>query len=159
MSALDENENGHEPSPKEATPDWVPSGCSVLADGEYDAIILGTGLKECIISGLLSTNGLKVLQVDRNNYYGSEGASLNLTSLYSKFQAGEVDKYLGANRDYNVDLVPKFIMACGNLTKVLLHTKVTKYLEFKSCDGSFVYNKSGKVLKVPATPDEAVRSR
>jgi hypothetical protein len=29
-------------------------------DGEYDAIVLGTGLKECIISGLLSVSGLKV---------------------------------------------------------------------------------------------------
>lgn len=44
-----------------------------LADGEYDAIVLGTGLKECVISGLLSTQGKRVLQVDRNGYYGSEG--------------------------------------------------------------------------------------
>jgi Rab GDP dissociation inhibitor len=29
-------------------------------DQEYDAIVLGTGLKECIISGLLSVNGMKV---------------------------------------------------------------------------------------------------
>lgn len=33
---------------------------------------------------------------------------------------------LGSNRDYNVDLVPKFIMACGDLVKILLHTKVTR---------------------------------
>ncbi len=31
--------------------DWMPAGCSALADGEYDAIILGTGLTDCIISG------------------------------------------------------------------------------------------------------------
>ncbi len=29
-------------------------------DETYDAIVLGTGLKECIISGLLSVDGLKV---------------------------------------------------------------------------------------------------
>jgi hypothetical protein len=29
-------------------------------DEEYDVIVLGTGLKECIISGLLSVDGLKV---------------------------------------------------------------------------------------------------
>ncbi len=29
-------------------------------DEEYDAIVLGTGLKECIISGLLSVSGMKV---------------------------------------------------------------------------------------------------
>jgi len=37
-----------------------------------------------------------------------------------------------------IDLCPKFLMACGNLVKVLLHTQVTKYLEFKSVTGSFV---------------------
>lgn len=37
-----------------------------LADGEYDAIVLGTGLKECVISGLLSVKGKRVLQMDRN---------------------------------------------------------------------------------------------
>ena len=128
-----------------------------LADGEYDAIVLGTGIKECVISGLLSVKGKKILQMDRNNYYGGDGASLNLTNLFGKFQAGEAPTNLGANRDYNVDLIPKFIMAYGNLTKMLLHTKVTRYLEFKSIAGSYVY-KDGKILKVPATPDEALRS-
>mmetsp|Transcript_37814 Transcript_37814/g.53332 ORF Transcript_37814/g.53332 Transcript_37814/m.53332 type:complete len:446 (+) Transcript_37814:142-1479(+) len=128
-----------------------------LADGEYDAIVLGTGMKECVISGLLSVKGKKILQVDRNNYYGGDGASLNLTNLFEKFQAGDPPSDLGANRDYNVDLIPKFIMAFGNLTKMLLHTKVTRYLEFKSIAGSYVY-KEGKILKVPATPEEALRS-
>lgn len=137
--------------------DWLPDGMDALADGEYDAIIMGTGLKECVISGLLSVKGKKVLHIDRNGYYGADCASLNLTNLFEKFKAGEVPSYLGSNRDYNVDLIPKFIMACGNLTKMLLHTKVTRYLDFKSIDGSYVY-KAGKILKVPATPEEALQS-
>lgn len=137
--------------------DWLPEGMEALADGEYDAIVMGTGLKECVISGLLSVGGQKILHIDRNNYYGAECASLNLSNLYEKFEAGEVPSYLGSNRDYNVDLIPKFIMACGNLTKMLLHTKVTRYLEFKSTNGSYVY-KGGKILKVPATPEEALKS-
>lgn len=51
----------------------------------------------------------------------------------------------------------QFIMATGNLTKVLLHTKVTRYLEFKSITGSYVY-KAGKIIKIPATPNEAIYS-
>jgi Rab GDP dissociation inhibitor len=137
--------------------EWLPEGMEPLADGEYDAIVMGTGLKECVMSGLLSVSGKKVLHVDRNGYYGAECASLNLTNLFEKFQAGEVPSNLGSNRDYNVDLIPKFIMACGNLTKMLLHSKVTRYLEFKSIDGSFVYN-NGNVLKVPASPEEALKS-
>ncbi len=47
-------------------------------DQEYDVVVLGTGLKECILSGLLSVAGMKVLHMDRNNYYGGESASLSL---------------------------------------------------------------------------------
>lgn len=41
----------------------------------------GTGLTECILSGLLSVDGQKVLHMDRNDYYGGESASLNLTQV------------------------------------------------------------------------------
>ena len=41
--------------------------------------------------------------------------------------------------------------------RVLVHTDVVKYLEFKAVDGSFVLNK-GRVEKVPATDYEALRS-
>ncbi len=34
-------------------------------DEQYDAVILGTGFKECVLSGLLSVDGLKVLHMDR----------------------------------------------------------------------------------------------
>lgn len=128
-----------------------------LADGEYDAIVLGTGLKECVLGGLLSVQGKRVLQIDRNSYYGGDGASLNLTTLFEKFKAGVPPETLGANREYNIDLIPKFIMATGNLTKMLLHTKVTRYLDFKSIAGSFVL-KGGKIIKVPATPQEALNT-
>uniref|UniRef100_A0A7S0CCT9 Rab GDP dissociation inhibitor n=1 Tax=Proboscia inermis TaxID=420281 RepID=A0A7S0CCT9_9STRA len=144
-------------APPKPTFDWLPEGKEPLADGEYDAIVMGTGLKECVISGLLSVEGKKVLHIDRNNYYGAECASLNLTNLYEKFKAGDVPNTLGTNRDYNVDLIPKFVMACGNLTKMLLHSKVTRYLEFKSIGGSYV-QAGGKILKVPATPEEALKS-
>jgi len=137
--------------------DWIPAGGESLADGEYDAIVLGTGLTECIISGLLSVRGLKVLHMDRNNYYGAEAASLNLNDLFQKFRGVQPPAVLGRANDYNVDLIPKFIMACGNLVKILLHTKVTRYLNFKVIDGSYVY-KSGRILKVPATPTEALNS-
>ncbi|KAI8476475.1 MAG: GDP dissociation inhibitor [Monoraphidium minutum] len=127
-------------------------------DEQYDAIVLGTGLKECIISGLLSVKGLKVLHMDRNDYYGGESASLNLKQLWEKFKPGEQPPpALGASRDYNVDMVPKFMMANGKLVKTLIYTDVTKYLEFKAVDGSFVFNK-GKVYKTPVTPNEALAS-
>jgi len=157
---VDDDEEDQEPA--KPTFDWLPAGCEPMADGEYDAIIMGTGLKECILSGLLSTMGKKVLHVDRNSYYGADSASLNLSNLFAKFHDGKepeprIFEVLGQNRDYNVDLIPKCIMACGKLVKMLLHTKVTRYLEFKSLDASYVY-RAGKVFKVPATANEAIYS-
>jgi Rab GDP dissociation inhibitor len=59
-------------------------------------------------------------------------------------------------------------MANGVLVKMLLHTKVTRYLEWKCVDGSYVYQlqKSGMfsstmkavVHKVPSNDSEALKS-
>lgn len=48
-------------------------------------------------------------------------------------------------------------MASEDLVKILVKTKVTDYLEFRSVQGSYVFN-SGKVHKVPATASEALAS-
>jgi len=127
-------------------------------DEHYDCIVLGTGLKECIISGLLSVNGKRVLHMDRNGYYGGESASLNLNQIFEKFNMGKPADKLGSSRDYNIDLIPKFILSSGLLVKMLLHTDVTRYLDFKVVDGSYVLPKGGKVQKVPATDGEAATS-
>ena len=151
---------------EEKIPDVVINGINYepLADGVYDVVIMGTGLKECMLSGLLSkAGGYKILHVDRNNYYGGESASLNLENLFKHFR-GEVpdEKTLakfGKNRDYNVDLIPKFIMACGVLVKILIHTGISNYLDFKSIAGSFVWKGSKKeIFKVPATSMEATKT-
>jgi Rab GDP dissociation inhibitor len=49
-------------------------------------------------------------------------------------------------------------MSAGVLVKILLHTDVTRYLEFKQIDGSYVYKK-GAIYKVPATASEAVSTK
>jgi len=129
-------------------------------DEDYDVIILGTGLKECILSGLLSVAKKKVLHLDRNDYYGAEAASLNLKQLFKR--SGETEEKmdeakLGKSKDYSIDLCPKFLMGCGNLVKMLLHTKVTRYLEFRCVGGSFVL-KDQKLFEVPVTPQMALSS-
>jgi len=128
-------------------------------DEEYDCIVLGTGLTECILSGMLSVSGKKVLHMDRNKYYGGESASLTpLEELFQKFGMPAPDESYGRGRDWNVDLIPKFILANGQLVKLLIHTGVTRYLEFKSVEGSYVMGKSGKISKVPADEKEALSS-
>jgi len=127
---------------------------------EYDAIVLGTGLKECILSGMLSVSNKRVLHIDRNPYYGGESASITpLEDLFKKFgldtkSMSEFER----TRDWNVDLIPKFLMSSGMLVKLLIHTGVTKYLEFKSLEGSYVYRAGKGISKVPADEMEALSS-
>ena len=101
-------------------------------DETYDCIVLGTGLTECILSGMLSVSGKKVLHMDRNKYYGGDSASLTpLEDLFKKFDLPAPDQaQYGRGRDWNVDLIPKFLMANGRLVQLLIHTGVTRYLEF-----------------------------
>ena len=57
---------------------------------------------------------------------------MNLTNLWKIFRnKEEPNKELGHNRDWNIDLIPKYIMYGGKLVKILLKTRVSKYLEWK----------------------------
>ncbi|KAH7382470.1 GDP dissociation inhibitor [Phaeosphaeria sp. MPI-PUGE-AT-0046c] len=130
---------------------------------EYDVVVLGTGLTECVLSGVLSVKGKKVLHIDRNDHYGGEAASLNIEALFKKYgqTTGEPWKKYGRVNDWNIDLVPKLLMANGELTNILVSTDVTKYLEFKQIAGSYVQQGNGAkatVAKVPSDAGEALRS-
>jgi len=143
-----------------------------LLQGEFDCVILGTGLIECTLSGVLSKEGLRVLVLDKNEYYGGGCASLSLSQLYQQFKGvtdnGELIKQFGGPQgkdleqrrwlnQWNIDLIPKFIMGSGLLVRILIHTGVTKYLEFQKAAGSYVF-KAGKIHKVPSSASEALAS-
>ncbi|MBA0698734.1 hypothetical protein Goari_000430 [Gossypium aridum] len=59
--------------------------------------------------------------------------------------------------EFMLNFVSQFMMANGSLVRILIHTGVTKYLNFKAVDGSYVYKKK-KIYKVPATDVEALKS-
>ena len=75
---------------------------------------MGSGLKECLISRLLSKKGMKVLHIDKNNYNGGETSSRNIKNLWEKFRPNKnlPNKYDPA-KIWNIDLVPKFIEKGG----------------------------------------------
>ena len=132
---------------------------------EYDVVVLGTGLVECILSGVLSVKGKKVLHMDRNDHYGAEAASLNLEAMYKKYgnynKGEEPWKKFGRVNDWNIDLVPKLLMSNGELTNILVSTDVTRYIEFKLVAGSYVQQGNGAkatVAKVPSSATEALKS-
>uniref|UniRef100_A0A2K5DF94 Rab GDP dissociation inhibitor n=1 Tax=Aotus nancymaae TaxID=37293 RepID=A0A2K5DF94_AOTNA len=113
---------------------------------EYDVIVLGISLMECILSGIMSVNSKKSASVTP------------LEDLYKRFKIpGSPPESMGRGRDRSVDLIPKFLMANGQLVRMLLYAEVTHYLDFKVTEGSFVYE-DGKIYKVPSTKAEALVS-
>lgn len=49
-------------------------------------------------------------------------------------------------------------MASGELVQILVHTDVTRYLEFQQIAGSYVYREGSGICKVPSTEMEALAS-
>jgi len=132
---------------------------------EYDVVVLGTGLTECVLSGVMSVKGKKVLHIDRNDHYGGEAASINIEALFKKYgnytKGEEPWKKYGRVNDWNIDLVSKLLMSNGELINILVSTDVTRYLEFKQIAGSYVQQGNGvkaTVAKVPSDAGEALRS-
>lgn len=87
---------------------------------------------------------------------------LQLFKKYGNVRPGEEPwKKYGRVNDWNIDLVPKLLMANGELTNILVSTDVTRYLEFKQIAGSYVQQGKGPkatVAKVPSDANEALRS-
>ncbi|XP_042231029.1 rab proteins geranylgeranyltransferase component A-like [Homarus americanus] len=48
---------------------------------EYDVIVVGTGLVECIVAAASARVGKKVLHIDKNDYYGGQWASFTLRNI------------------------------------------------------------------------------
>ncbi|KAH8860743.1 Rab GDP dissociation inhibitor alpha [Schistosoma japonicum] len=132
---------------------------SCTMNEKYDVIVLGTGLKECILSSLMSMEGNKVLHIDRNSYYGGDTTSITpIESLFQWFKVTADTTKFQRGRDWNVDLISKFLMANGKLVKILVDTGVTRYLEFRSVEGIYVYH-SECIHKVPCNEGEALNTK
>lgn len=120
--------------------------------------------QECILSGLMSQNGKKVLHIDKNSYYGGESASISTLEqvcsyrqhinrhsqahvlkftklalihspllllhlqLYKKFKVPQPAESLGHEKDWNIDLIPKFFLASGK--NLVLHIWFFQHLHF-----------------------------
>jgi len=103
--------------------------------------------------------GFRVLHLDRNDYYGGEGASLSLSQLWARFRPrADIPTHYGKDREYCIDLVPKFLMASGEFVDILASLDLSRYIDFVQVDGSFVYRENKGICKVPSTPVEAASS-
>ena len=145
----------------------------------YNIIILGTGIKEYIILGLLlkypkiekimlKQEDLKICQINKTNIIGEDSPSLNLSQLWSNFNKNQIPpEQYGEDKDWNIDLIPKIVMTNSPLVKLLLITEVYQYIEWKNIEELFVYqydnggvfsSAKGRIYKVPSTLEDISNS-
>jgi len=133
-------------------------------DGVFDYVVLGSGLTNSLLCGLLATKkGASVLHVDSERFYGGSCASLSLDALFQKTLSRdpttEEREVLGNSSDYNIDLVPKAMLSSGKLAKILVHTGALRYLDFRPIGETFMYKGTrSKLFPVPATVKAAIKS-
>ena len=120
-------------------------------DENYDVIVLGTGLTECVLSGILSVEGKRCCTSTDKTLRWRIGLLKPLPVIRQVQTKLPKPELKGRDRDWCVDLIPKFLMANGELTNILVNTDVTRYMEFKQIAASYVY-RNGRIAKVPPTP-------
>ena len=134
---------------------------------EFDAIINGTGLVESMLAASLARVGLKVLVVDRNRSYGGLHRTLESRELHRMIVDGSHDPGIQINRTsgdldillatkgWQIDLMPKLMLANGEMCQLLVRSGVCRYLEFKQLPDSFIYSTSDdRWLRVPFTKED-----
>jgi Rab GDP dissociation inhibitor len=117
---------------------------------------------------MIKQENLSICQINKNNFFGEESPSLNLTQLWNYFckDKNPPEQY-GENKDWNVDLIPKLMMPNSHLITLLLITEVYHYIEWKNIEEVLVYqydkggvfsSAKGKIYKVPSSQDEVSNS-
>jgi len=109
-------------------------------DTRYDAIVLGSGLKESLVSSMLASQGKRVLHLDQEAP-GGESRSVDMQTLYERLVGPDAaaDPKLGTATDYNVDLTPKALMASGKELQLLVNSGLWKHMDFRRVHRSLIY--------------------
>ncbi|KAM0675557.1 hypothetical protein GVAV_000923 [Gurleya vavrai] len=123
----------------------------------FDYVILGTGLPQCIASAYLSKSKYKVIQIDSNQSYGSELRTLKYLEICKIFNKEPKNELSKLDKKFNIDLNPKFILADGLFKDLLLKNNLEDLISFITIQGSFVY-KENKLKIVPVDEKSSVSS-
>ncbi|CAA18894.1 Rab geranylgeranyltransferase escort protein Mrs6 [Schizosaccharomyces pombe] len=141
----------------------------------YDVIIVGTNLRNSILSAALSWANQRVLHIDENSFYGEIDGSLTLRDLEQineKIKKVDSSQILNDNGSHksplkrfevqflNKDLIPKNkgsviqfhpqeIFASSELVKLLSETKIYKYLLLKPARSFRLLTSNEEWIKVP----------
>lgn len=103
----------------------------------YDVVVLGTSVTQSLIAVSLCKQGLNVLQVDRNSFYGGQEATLSWKQLCKWFNQEED---VAEARRWNVDLIP--LLLEEHLLSVLDTLTISEYIDYVELQGTFIVQNS-----------------
>lgn len=138
-----------------------------------DILILGTGLVELILAAALAWQGVEVLHIDANGYYGDLSLTLTIDQLKRwcvEVNQGKVRHFDDAqiyipggkhnnrfhSKDYGVDLSARVMFAQLDVLALLLKLRVYKYLEFQSVLSFHVFENDHFKSKLSNTTKEEI---
>lgn len=64
-----------------------------LNDRDFDVIIIGTSMSQCILSAALARAGKKIMHIDGNRWYGSSHSTLTLDEFASFMSSMTQSRY------------------------------------------------------------------
>lgn len=139
----------------------------IMSEGDFDVIVLGTGLTESILAAALSKHGLKTAQLDLNPYYGAEQASLSVQEFitwaqsnppgYSDFALSTTEP-ISQGRQYALSLHPSVIPSTGPLISSLIGSGVSRYGGFRLLENVAVHHQD-KISLVPGSKEAIFKSK
>eukprot|EP00656_Telonema_subtile_P008785 TRINITY_DN14107_c0_g1_i1.p1 TRINITY_DN14107_c0_g1~~TRINITY_DN14107_c0_g1_i1.p1 ORF type:complete len:481 (-),score=114.84 TRINITY_DN14107_c0_g1_i1:185-1627(-) len=119
----------------------------LLDDTDFDAIVVGTGLTECIVAGAISRAGHKVLHLDHRQYYGGSRATVALSELVQMAEEGcggytdwrvvnngdepGIAEMMTKSRQFQLDLAPAVLFSKGPMVEALARSGVSRYTDFQ----------------------------
>lgn len=133
-----------------------------------DVLILGTGLSESILAAALSWQGVEVLHIDSQPYYGDHLSTLTVDQMKKwslEVNQGKIKHFKDAqvyipggkstnkfnSKDYGIDLSPKVMFAKLDLLLLLVQSRVYKYLEFQSLSSFHVFENDNFSKNISST--------
>ena len=125
----------------------VAASSSTWQSTHYDVVVVGTGVKESLLAGLLASHGKLVLQLEPSSALGGSSRSLDLQQLAEVTDepgAGLSEQRVGKVTDYRIERTPKMFMAGGNQLQLLVASGAWQHMNppgFKRVQRSLMYRR------------------
>ena len=145
-------------------------GAAAELKSRYDVIVLGTGMKQSLLAGLLAQHGKSVLQLDASSDARGSEPSLNLQQLAESIGGPGAslppEGKIGKASDYSIERAPKMFVASGNQLQIIVKSGAWQHLNppgFKRVHRSLIYRKRADgqpdVHRVLANSEDVVKTR